>query len=127
MRYVTGIYLFIHGFCHLVGFVVPWKLVTMKDEPYRTTVIAGALNVGDIGIRIVGLLWLFTGLAFMASAVGVFALWTWWRPLALGLAIWSLLLCVLGLPGAKIGILANLLILAYLFSAQLGWLPIPGR
>jgi hypothetical protein len=30
--------------------------------------------------------------------------------------------CVFGLPGAKIGILANLLLLAYLAATKLGWL-----
>jgi hypothetical protein len=38
----------------------------------------------------------------------------------------SLVLCVLGLPGAKIGILANALILAYLLGARFGWLPAVG-
>lgn len=123
MRIAMGVYLFIHGFCHLVGFVVPWKILTMKEEPYRTTLVAGAVDVGDVGIRIVGLFWLFTALAFLSCSVAALAHWPWWRPLTIALAVWSLLLCLLGLPGAKIGILANALVLGYLWAARLGWAP----
>ncbi|HJX66672.1 MAG TPA: ABC transporter permease [Polyangia bacterium] len=126
MRIAIGIYLLVHGFCHFVGFVVPWKIVTMKDEPYKTTLVVGSVDVGDVGIRIVGLLWLIAGVAFLAAALGVFASWSWWRTATLWFAIASLVLCVLGLPGAKIGILANALILAYLLGARFGWLPAVG-
>jgi hypothetical protein len=123
MRIAIGIYLLVHGICHFVGFVVPWRILTMKDEPYKTTLLAGTFDVGDIGIKIVGLLWLIAGVAFSATAVGVFASWPWWRSVGLSLATASLVLCVLGLPGAKIGILANALILAYLLGAGIGLLP----
>lgn len=124
VRIVIGIYLFVHGFCHLVGFVVPWKIATLEEEPYKTTLLSGAVDIGDIGIRIIGVLWLITAVAFIAGAVGSIALFHWWRPLTLYLSIFSLVLCVLGLPGAKIGILANVIILAYLIAGgRLGWLP----
>jgi hypothetical protein len=121
MRMAVGIYLLIHGFCHLVGFVVPWKLISMKDEPYRTTLLAGAIDVGDVGIRIVGLLWLVAALAFVLDGVGAFSSFAMWRPLAFWLALFSLVLCVLGLPGAKVGILANAVVLLYLLCIRLGW------
>jgi hypothetical protein len=123
MRIAVGIYILVHGFCHLVGFLVPWNLITTKEEPYKTTLLAGAFDVGDVGIRMVGLLWLLAGLAFAFDGVGAFAGWPWWRWAAFGLAVASLVLCVFGLPGAKIGIPANLLLLAYLAAARLGWLP----
>jgi hypothetical protein len=126
MRIAIGIYLLVHGICHFVGFVVPWKILAMKDEPYKTTLVAGSIDVGDVGIRIVGLLWLIAGVAFLAAALGVFTSWPWWRTATLWFAMASLVLCVLGLPGAKIGILANALILAYLLGARFGWLPAVG-
>jgi hypothetical protein len=122
MRIAVGIYLLVHGFCHVVGFLVPWKLITSKEEPYKTTLLSGALDVGDVGIRMVGILWLLAGLALALDGVGAFASWPWWRGAALWLAISSTVLCVFGLPGAKIGIPANLLLLAYLAAVKLGWL-----
>ena len=111
---IAGIYLAVHGIAHLVGFVVPWKIAALKEEPYRTTLLSGSIDVGDAGIRIVGVLWLLAALGFMAAAAGAFAGCQWWRHLALGLSLFSLVLCVLGLPGARIGILANAIILIYL-------------
>jgi hypothetical protein len=123
MRIAVGIYLLIHGFCHFVGFLVPWKIITTKEEPYKTTLLAGAFDVGDVGIRVVGVLWLLAGLAIIVAGVGAFVSWAPWRSAALGLTLGSMVLCVFGLPGAKIGILANLLLLAFLAAAKLGWLP----
>jgi hypothetical protein len=123
MRIAMGIYLVVHGFCHFVGFVVPWKILTLKEEPYRTTLMAGALDVGGVGIRLMGILWLLACVAFMASGIGALASWTWWRSAILPLALASSVLCVLGLPGAKIGILANGLLVAYLACVSLRWLP----
>jgi hypothetical protein len=123
MRVAMGIYLLVHGLCHFVGFVVPWKIMTMKEEPYRTTLMAGAMEVGDIGIRLVGILWLLACVSFMACGIWALASWPWWRAAILPLALASSVLCVLGLPGAKIGILANGLVLAYLAGAGLRWLP----
>jgi len=124
IRITVALFLAIHGFAHIVGFVVPWKIATLDEEPYKTTLIAGAIEVGDVGIRIVGLLWLAAATAFFVAAVGSFMLFAWWRPFTFYLSIISLILCVLGLPGAKIGIAANVIVLAYLFASEkLNWLP----
>ncbi len=122
MRIAVGIYLLVHGFCHLVGFFVPWKLITTKEEPYRTTLLAGSLDVGDVGIRVVGVFWLLAALAFVGTGIGAFTSFSGWRSAALALALASLVLCLFGLPGAKLGIGANLLLLAYLLAVRLGWL-----
>ena len=125
MRIAVALYLVLHGFCHLVGFVVPWKIATLKEEPYKTTLLAGAIDVRDSGIRVIGVLWLATAVAFFAAAAGVVAPWEWWRPFTLYLAVFSLVLCLLGLPGARIGIAANAVLLAYLaLGDKIGWLPV---
>jgi hypothetical protein len=84
----------------------------LKEGPYRTTLLGGRLDVGDIGIRLVGILWLFACVAFMANGVVALASSAWWRNAMVPMALTSSVLCVLGLPGAKIGILANALLLA---------------
>jgi hypothetical protein len=123
MRIAMGITMLVHGLCHFVGFVVPWKILTLEEEPYRTTLLAGRLDIGSVGIRLVGILWLLACLAFMASGVGALASSPWWRSAVAPLALTSSVLCVLGLPGAKIGILANALLLAAMAGAGLRWLP----
>jgi hypothetical protein len=122
MRIAVGVYLLVHGVCHLVGFLVPWRLITSKEEPYKTTLLAGAIEVGPVGIRVVGILWLLAALALMGTGGGALLSSPWWRAALLGLTVFSTVLCVFGLPGAKIGILANLILFAYLLALRLGWL-----
>ena len=123
IRIIIGIYLLIHGVSHLVGFLIPWKIVDMKEEPYKTTLLGGSINAGDTGIRIIGSLWLLTAVCFIITAIGTFASLNWWRSITLYLSIFSLILCIIGLPGAKIGILANAVILIYLYASTKKWLP----
>jgi hypothetical protein len=122
MRIALAVLMVLHGIAHLPGFLVSWRLTKSAHLPYGTTLLAGRVDVGDAGIRAVGVLWLLAALAFVAAA---FATWTsraGWLPLALGCALASLVLSVLALPASRIGVGVNVLVLAWLLvGAQLGW------
>jgi hypothetical protein len=109
-----------HGLVHLLGFVVNWKLATLAEMPYRTTVFAGALEVGEAGVRALGALWLLAALGFMGVGVGDLARRPWWRAVALGVTTLSLILCLLGWPESGFGLLINLGILVALASEEKG-------
>lgn len=100
-----------HGLIHLIGFVVPWRLASLEGFPYRTTVLNGALELGEAGARLVGLGWLAVAVGFLVAAVGVWEGTSWFLPLVAALALVSLGLCILGLPEAAAGIVVNLVIL----------------
>lgn len=100
-----------HGLIHLIGFVVPWRLATLPDYPYRTTVLNGTLQVGDAGVRLLGLGWLGLAVGFVVAAVGVAQGTPWALPLVAALALVSLGFCILGLPEAAAGIVVNVVIL----------------
>jgi hypothetical protein len=118
IRIVVAIVLIGHGLVHLLGFVVPWQLATLEEMPYKTTLLAGALDVGTTGIRVVGLLWLLAAIGFVVAGVAVFALRSWWGAVTLGVALFSLVLCILGWPDTRFGLLVNLVILGYLFFGR---------
>jgi hypothetical protein len=124
VRYVLGVLLLIHGFAHLVGFLVPWRLAKLEEMPYKTTLLGGRWDVGDGGIRAVGILWLLVGGAFFvvggtATLTGVL-----FGPALLAIATVSTVLCILGWPDSKIGLPVNLVIVAlFLFARSQGWLP----
>jgi hypothetical protein len=65
MRIIFSIFLFLHGIAHLVGFLVPWQIVKMDDMPYKTTLFLDKINIGDISIRIIGIIWLLIALAHL--------------------------------------------------------------
>ena len=124
MQYIIGIFLILHGIVHLIGFLVQWKIVKTDEMPYSTKIFAGKFDVGHIGIRIVGLLWLIGALAFIAAGVGLIILLPWWYSLTLYAAVYSLFLSISGWPDARFGVFVNLIILAFLWiGGNYGWLP----
>lgn len=124
MHIVIGLFLIAHGAAHLVGFLTYWRITSFEEMPYKTTLFADRVDVGDAGIRLVGGLWLLAALAFFAAGLALIFSQAWWQSLTLYTAIFSLFLSLTGWPDARFGVLVNLLILAYLFvGGSLGWLP----
>jgi len=123
MHIALAVILFGHGFAHLVGFVVPWRIATLNEMPYKTTVFAGLINVGDLGIRVIGILWLIAALAFAVSGIGVLARLSWWLPVTVIVAVFSFILCIIGWPDSRIGVFINVAIVAFLLvGKQMSWL-----
>jgi hypothetical protein len=118
MNIVLAIILFIHGFAHLVGFVVPWKIANLKEMPYKTTLLNGKIDVGDFGIRLVGIIWLVIAVVFFICGVGLLLHSSWWQWLTIIVSVFSFFLCVSGLPDARIGIFVNILIVIFIFIAK---------
>lgn len=101
---VAGIFLALHGIAHTVAFFAQWELSHFKGVSYNTTLFYGKVDVGDVGIRIDGLLWLVAAAAFVV--VGLRLAWlrkAEVRPL-LAVTLFSLALCVLGLSQAIVGV-----------------------
>ena len=124
MRILLAIVLLGHAFAHLPGFLVFWRLATLKELPYGTTLVAGSIDVGDTGIRVVGILWLIAALGFAACGVGLLARTPWWLSSTVAVSTFSLVLCISGWPAARIGVVVNVAILAFLLAdTRVGWLP----
>jgi hypothetical protein len=121
---VLALLLLAHGFAHLVGFVGPWKIGAPDPKrPYTTTLLAGRLDGGDTGSRVVGILWLGGAAAFGVLALAVLTSAFWWQPAAVWIASYSLVLAILGLPGSWAGIGVNAVLLAdVLFADRLAML-----
>lgn len=122
MRILFAALLIAHGIAHLVGFVIPWRLVTSEELPYRTTVLGGTVNLGETGVRLLGVVWLVVGVAFAVVAGGLLLRVSWWYRAALGTVLVSLVLCIAGWPDSRLGIVANAVILGLLIiGARWGW------
>jgi hypothetical protein len=118
MRILTALFLAAHGVAHLVGFVGAWRLAAPETVPYATTVLAGRVDLGDAGIRALGVLWLLTAAAFWLVAFGEATGREWWLRAAAFVALASLALSVLGWPEARIGVAVNVAILLALAAAR---------
>jgi hypothetical protein len=115
MRFALAALLIAHGVAHLVGFVVPWKLLSTVEVPYRTTILGGMTDVGDAGARALGVVWLAAAVAFVLLAVAVLAGGTV-RVWIFAMLALSIALCVVGWPEARIGIIVNAVLLAALLA-----------
>lgn len=114
MRFIIGLVLIAHGLAHRVGFVTTWRIGPGKNAPYNTTVLNGFVDLGEIGIRAMGILWLVAGLAFVAAGIGVTVAAAWGGIVTLDAAMFSLILGIIGWPDSRVGVFINVAILAYL-------------
>jgi hypothetical protein len=107
----------VHGVAHLAGFAVAFKLLISDEVPYRTQVLGGTVEVGDTGIRVVGVAWLLMAIAFAIAATGVGTRASWALPCSQMIVAASTAMCVIGWPDSRWGLLANVLIVSLLFVA----------
>jgi hypothetical protein len=112
MRLAFAIASLLHAFAHLPGFVGSWHLGA--GVPHKTTIIADRVDVGDVGIRALGILWLLAGAAFLLVAAAAITRVPWWPQLALGVVAFSLALCLVHLPDARFGAAVNVALLVVL-------------
>ena len=105
-----------HGLIHLIGFVVPWGIAEVEGFPNRTTVLGGAIALGDAGARLVGAGWLALAIGFVVAGAGASRAESRALAATAGLALASLVVCALGLPEAAAGFAVNVGILMVL-----GW------
>lgn len=118
MRSVLALVLLVHGVAHLPGFLSAWRLATLPELPYRTTVLAGHLDVGDGGARLVGLGWLLAAVACWSAAATLVVAPERALPVVLCAVGASLVLSVLGWPEARLGLLVNVVLLGALTLLQ---------
>ena len=116
IRRIGAILLALHGVIHLIGFVTPWRIATLEGFAYRTTVLGGASDIGDVGARLIGLVWLGLTFGFLAAGYGIWRRTRWAVGLTGVLAIVSLIVCLLGLPETGAGVVIDGVILAAVAS-----------
>lgn len=116
--YVGSVVLLGHGMVNLLGTAVYFELADVADFPYKTTLLGSAVNVGDAGMRVFGVLWAVAAIGFVAAAGGLFIDWEHWPLLVGAVAVFSLTLTILDYTVAYAGIVVNLGILAAVIYSQ---------
>jgi hypothetical protein len=112
-----------HGVAHLVGFFAAWRPGLFPALPHKTTILAGQLNIGEAGIRIVGVLWLGMALVFAWAAVLMWLKGASAANVVMWVAAVSIVLSVLEWPDSQIGVVVNLsIVLLILAGLRYGWL-----
>lgn len=122
MRYALALLMALHSLAHVVSFVEAWRLIP-EGFPYKTTVLAGRLDLGHTGIRVLGLIWLVVAVGFVGAAVGAIMIAEWWAPMALATSAVSLLLTASEWPEARVGIYIDVVLVGSLIvGSWYSWL-----
>jgi hypothetical protein len=66
-----------HGLIHLMGATAYLKLGVLQGLPYKTTVLGGRVDLGELGIAVFGALWAVAALGFLSSVAGLLTNQTW--------------------------------------------------
>ena len=123
MRIVLAVWFFGHGVAHLPGFLVSWRLRSFPELPYHTTILGNSVDVGSFGMRIIGAGWLLGTVTFVALAAAALFRMPGWQDAAYVVLGFSLILCILGWPAARIGVASNIGAALLLFAGRRwGWL-----
>lgn len=78
--WITGaVLLGMHGLIHLMGFFAYWPLALIPDLTYKTTILAGQVDLQAIGMRAYSILWLIPALGFIAVATAIILRWARWQ------------------------------------------------
>ena len=111
LRRLFAALLVVHGLIHLIGFVVPWRIMELDGFPYSTTAFWDRLELGSTGVQVLGVAWLAIAVAFVIAGLGTWRSLSWAMPLTAIAALLSLPVCLLGSPAAVLGVVVNVLIL----------------
>jgi hypothetical protein len=116
-QFVFAAPLLVHGLAHASGFLASWSSqdAGYSDEPW---IFSSGVKL-DQGLgRVFGAIWLLAAIGFIAAAFGVVTRQTWWVLLAIPAAVASLVAIAPWWntvpPGARIGALFDLIVLAAL-------------
>jgi hypothetical protein len=107
----AGLVLVAHGLIHLLGTAAYMRLTEVQGLPFKTSLLGGAWEVGESGIRIFGALWALAAAGFLAAAAGWLLGVSGWSTLLVATAAFSLLLTALDYSVAFMGVAVNVGIL----------------
>lgn len=105
LRFLFASVLLIHGLIHVLGYVNQWVLATGTQLSGKTII---AVSPGTS--RLLGILWLLTGLGFLLTLVAYWLQLKGWTTIALVCVILSQVLVIFYWPEAKAGTVVNVLL-----------------
>lgn len=111
---IAALVLILHGLIHLMGTVTYMKLGAVQGLAYKTTLLGGRWDLGEGGMAVYGALWAVAAIGFIAAAIALSAGWGWYRPVLLGVAVFSFALTALDWKVASAGAILNIVILTML-------------
>ena len=71
LKFVVSLLFTVHGLVHLLWFAMSWQITSIDGLPYSTKLLANRIDVGEAGIRVIGLLWVVATGLWVAAGLGL--------------------------------------------------------
>jgi len=113
---LVAIVLLVHGLIHLMGTAVYARHAQIKGLSYKTALVSGHWELGQLGIAVFGWMWVLPAVGFVAAAVALLAGWAWWNSVLVGVTLVSLSLTILDWSNAFRGAVVDVAILALILA-----------
>ncbi|MEN8112844.1 MAG: hypothetical protein ABFS21_00535 [Actinomycetota bacterium] len=119
MRIAFAVFLFIHAAAHGVGFLSQTFRIGGDDAPGAPAFLLSGLDPGHWLLRLLGVVWLGVGIAFVAAGVGVLKEADWTMSILVAALILSTLMSLMWVKDAPFGLVANAIVLIVLLVPAL--------
>lgn len=98
-----------HGFAHLIGTFIYWKIMPGTEEvPYKTTIFFNSFEIGTLGVRLLGFCYLILAILFILFGIALlFQKLTFNSNTIFIVVLFSLLITFIDLQPAYIGFIIN--------------------
>lgn len=116
LRILFGIFILMHGFVHLTGFVKEWNIGRVTRLSGKTL-----LPLSPVMSRVAGALWLVAALGFALSACGWLFRKEWWWVVAFCCVILSQPLIIIYWKDARTGTIVNAILLVVAVAGFSRW------
>jgi hypothetical protein len=120
-RYLVGFFLILHAAIHWLGASLAWGIADyerLDNDPW--------FDMPPWMVKVWGGVWMAALLILAAAGVAVAVGRTWWRAVAtVGLVVSSIAI-IPYVPGAGLGLVANIIVVVVLVETDRGVLDLPG-
>jgi hypothetical protein len=121
LRYLVGFFLILHAAIHWLGASLAWGIADyerLDNDPW--------FDMPPWMVKVWGGVWMAALLILAAAGVAVAVGRTWWRAVAtVGLVVSSIAI-IPYVPGAGLGLVANIIVVVVLVETDRGVLDLPG-
>jgi hypothetical protein len=126
MRIAFAVFLFVHGFAHIVGFLTTTGIVKDENTSPVPSLVLSDLDPKGWPLRLFGVVWLLTAFGFAVAGIGVLQEAAWAVTAVIVATAVSTVLSLIWLKEAPLGIAANVVIVAALVVPAIRDRVIPG-
>jgi len=126
MRIAFAVFLFVHGFAHIVGFLTTTGIVEDENTSAVPSLVLSDLDPKGWPLRLFGLVWLLTAVGFAIAGVGVLQEADWALSAVIVATATSTVLSLIWVKEAPFGMVANVIVIGALVVPAIRDRVIPG-